>query len=68
MAIPKRWDIQIFYKNYWLSVGFHIDHTDPSLTLHLPFIILYIGRCKQRGFPHSLWRWLTGEQFSTSRK
>ncbi len=45
----RKWDIQ-FARNPWLSVGFHFDHTDPSITLHLPGCILYFGRCKQPGF------------------
>lgn len=47
--IDKKWEIQCT-KNYWLSLGFHIDHIDPSITIHLPFVILYIGNCKQPGF------------------
>lgn len=53
--ITKLWDIQIG-KNWWISLGFHIDHTDPSITVHLPGIIVYIGRCKQPGFNCSLRR------------
>ena len=49
MAIRRAWDIQ-FAWNPWLSMGFHLDHADPSLTIHLPGIIIYIGRCKQPGF------------------
>ncbi len=60
MAIARAWDIQISFENYWLSLGFHIDHTDPSITIHLPIIILCFGRCKQRGYKHSLYRWTTG--------
>jgi len=45
----KKWDIQFTY-NPWLSIGIHIDHKDPSITLHLPLIIIYFGRCKQPGF------------------
>lgn len=45
----RAWDVQIA-SNWWLSLGFHIDHTDPSLTLHLPGVIVYAGRCKQPGF------------------
>lgn len=52
--MSKRLDIQ-FAKNPWLSLGFHIDHTDPSVTIHLPFLIVYVGRCKQPGFRRSRW-------------
>ena len=45
----KKWEIQ-FGRNPWLSLGFHIDHKDPSLTLHLPGIIIYCGYCKQPGY------------------
>lgn len=44
--------------NWWISFGFHIDHYDPSITFHLPGIILYVGRCKQPGFRHSFRRTL----------
>lgn len=42
------WDIQ-FAWNPWLSIGVHIDHADPSVTIHLPGLIVYAGRCKQPG-------------------
>ena len=45
----RAWDIQ-FCWNPWLSFGIHVDHEDPSLTVHLPLMILYVGRCKQPGF------------------
>lgn len=45
----RAWDIQ-FCRSPWLSLGFHVDHTDPSLTLHLPGVILSVGRLKQPGF------------------
>lgn len=45
----RRWEVQTA-PNPWLSVGFHVDHTDPSITLHLPFLVVYAGRCKQPGF------------------
>lgn len=48
--IKKKWEIQVSNKNWWISFGFHIDHTDPSITIHLPFFIVYIGNCKQPGF------------------
>ena len=44
-----KWDIQ-FARNPWLSVGAHFDHLDPSITIHLPGVIVYLGRCKQPGF------------------
>lgn len=37
-------------ENWGLSLGFHLDHTDPSLTIHLPGIIVAVGRLKQPGF------------------
>ena len=46
--VVKKWDIQII-ANLWFSLGFHIDHTDPSITIHLPGAIIYFGRCKQPG-------------------
>lgn len=49
MARKRQWDFQICW-NLWFSLGIHFDHTDPSLTIHLPGIILYFGRCKQPGF------------------
>lgn len=45
----RRWDIQAA-PNWWLSLGFHFDHTDPSLTLHLPGLIVAAGNLKQPGF------------------
>lgn len=47
--MKRKWEIQ-FGKNWWLSLGIHIDHTDPSITFHLPGLIIYIGNCKQPGF------------------
>lgn len=44
----RQWDIQLA-SNWWLSVGVHIDHTDPSITLHLPGLIIYAGRCVYPG-------------------
>lgn len=49
----RKWDIQ-WCKNFWLSVGFHLDHTDPSLTFHLPLIIISFGRLKQPGFTRKI--------------
>ena len=54
--IKERWfDIQVVW-NPWISLGFHIDHKDPSLTLHLMGAVISIGWLKQPGFPHSLRR------------
>ena len=47
--ILRKWDVQ-WALNGWLSLGFHFDHTDPSLTLHLPGVIVAMGRLKQPGF------------------
>lgn len=49
MSISRLWEIQCCW-NPWLSVGFHMDHTDPSVTLHLPGLIIAFGRLKQPGF------------------
>lgn len=49
----RRWDIQYEW-NPWISVGVHIDHIDPSVTLHFPLGILALGRLKQPGFSYSL--------------
>ena len=57
MSIRRAWDIQAG-ENWWLSLGFHIDHTDPSITIHLPGIILAFGRLKQPGFQWSASRQL----------
>ncbi len=45
----RKWSIQ-FCWNPWLSFGLHFDHTDPSITIHLPLLILSFGRLKQPGF------------------
>lgn len=45
----KEWEIQHSFNNPWFSLGVHIDHTDPSITIHLPFLIIYAGNCKQPG-------------------
>lgn len=45
----RRWDVQATW-NPWFSLGVHLDHTDPSLTIHLPGVIVVMGRCKQPGF------------------
>ena len=49
MSVRRRWDLQAVW-NPWLSLGIHIDHTDPSVTIHLPGSIIVVGRCKQPGF------------------
>jgi len=46
------WDLQ-WGENWWISMGFHVDHTDPSITFHLPGFIIAAGRLKQPGFRHS---------------
>lgn len=48
--MKRRWDVQGCW-NPWLSVGVHVDHTDPSVALHLPLVVLAVGRLKQPGFP-----------------
>lgn len=62
MAIRRLWDIQCD-TNPWVSIGFHIDHTDPSITIHLPVIILYIGHCKQPAFKYSLRRLISTQNY-----
>ena len=58
--VSRKLDIQ-WGSNWWLSLGFHVDHTDPSITLHLPLVVICIGNCKRPGFPYSLRRlWLHG--------
>ena len=47
--IARAWDLQLAW-NPWLSLGVHVDHTDPSVTLHFPLLIVAIGRLKQPGF------------------
>lgn len=47
--MKRKWEIQT-HKNSWISLGFHIDHTDPSITIHLPYFVIYIGNCIQPGF------------------
>lgn len=44
----RNWDLQLG-RNWWLSIGFSFDHTGPSLTLHLPGIIVAFGRLWQPG-------------------
>lgn len=41
-------DIQ-FGRNPWFSLGIHVDHKDPSITFHLPGLLIYVGNCKQPG-------------------
>ena len=40
---PREFDIQLA-PNPWLSLGVHIDHTDPHIALHLPGVIIVFGR------------------------
>lgn len=47
--IVRGWDIQVECAP-WFSLGFHFDHTDPSLTFHLPWVIVAFGRLKIPGF------------------
>lgn len=56
MSILRRWDVQIV-SNWWLSIGFHVGHNDPSITVHLPGIIVALGKLKQPGFPWSARRY-----------
>ncbi len=49
IAVIRAWGIQ-FCWSPGLSLGFHVDHTGPSVTLHLPGVILAAGRLKQPGF------------------
>lgn len=51
--MKRAWDVQLG-RNWWLSLGFHFDHTDPSITVHLPVLIIALGRLKQPGFEQSL--------------
>lgn len=46
----RRWDVQHVWHSWPIQFGFHIDHTDPSITIHLPCFIIAIGRLKQPGF------------------
>lgn len=46
----RRWDVQVLPHSWPLQLGFHIDHTDPSITLHVPCLIVAAGRLKQPGF------------------
>jgi len=50
--MTRRWDVQVLRHSWPLQLGFHIDHTDPSITLHLPCLIVAMGRLKQPGFRH----------------
>jgi hypothetical protein len=50
VSIRRRWDFQILPHSWPLQLGFHIDHTDPSVTVHLPWLIVAAGRLKQPGF------------------
>jgi len=59
--MKRKWEAQHF-KNPWFSLGFHIDHNDPSITFHLPFYGFYIGNCIQPGFKKGVMMVLTKEQ------
>ena len=48
--MSRRWDFQVHWHSWGLQLGFHVDHTYPSITFHLPFVIVAIGRLKQPGF------------------
>lgn len=50
MTIARKWDLQIHRHSWPVQLGFHFDHTDPSLTLHMPWLIVAFGRLKQPGF------------------
>lgn len=50
MLIIRLWDVQVHAHSRPFQLGFHLDHTDPSLTLHLPFLTVAFGRLKQSGF------------------
>lgn len=56
--MQKRWDIQ-WCDNFWFSLGIHIDHKGPFITIHLPLILFMVGCCHIPGFPFSLRQWLT---------
>ena len=46
MAEPKRdyrWRVR-FARNPWFSLGLHVDHHDPFVSLHLPGVIVTVGR------------------------
>ncbi len=45
----RAWDFQVCF-GWPLQLGLHVDHTDPSITLHLPCVIVAFGRLKQPGF------------------
>lgn len=47
--MKREWDVQ-FHFNRWFSLGVHIDHVDPSITVHLPLAIISVGRLKQPGY------------------
>ena len=48
--MKRSWDVQACYTGPWLQLGFHLDHTDPSLSIHLPCFLIAFGRLKQPGF------------------
>jgi hypothetical protein len=47
------WNIT-WARNPWFSLGIHIDHKWPMIAIHLPFIILYIGRQDHWSFTNGL--------------
>ena len=61
----RRWDIQCA-RNPWFSLGVHIDHEDPSITLHLPGVLVYAGRCKQPGF--RFWNQIVPNEIARERQ
>lgn len=51
--MPRAWDIQCT-PNPWFSLGIHIDHKKPHITLHLPGLVILFGRTELPGFQYSL--------------
>lgn len=51
--IVRKWDVQFCINSWPLQLGIHIDHTDPSLTVHLPSVLIAIGKLKQPGLATS---------------
>jgi hypothetical protein len=63
---PRKLDIQ-FVDNFWFSIGVHIDQWNPSITLHLPLIVICIGWLPYPGYQYSLRRMLTGQEWPEYR-
>ncbi len=63
--VVRRWEIQ-HAPNPWFSVGVHVDHRDPSFTLHLPGVLVYAGRCKQPGF--KFWNQIVPNEVARERQ